>query len=282
MKKTALVLEGGGMRGLYTAGVLDCFLNNNLEFDYVIGVSAGACNALSYISKQYERNYRINTGYTNDKRYISYKNLLTTGSIFGMDMMFNLIPNELDPFDYDSFKKSKTKLNIVVTNCETGTGNYYDIEDLTEGMEIIKASMSLPLVSPVVKYEGKIFLDGGIVDPIPVKKVLDEGYEKVVVILTQHKGYVKLKTSTIPLLKIRYKKYPRFIKAMEKRHEKYNETLAYLEELEREGKAFVIRPDEKINVKRLERDEEKLKEVYRQGLIEGNIKCESLKKFLEI
>lgn len=281
MKKTALVLEGGGMRGLYTAGVLDCFLNNNLEFDYVIGVSAGACNALSYISKQHERNYRINTGYTKDKRYISYKNLLTTGSIFGMDMMFNLIPNELDPFDYDTFKSSKTKLNIVVTNCETGLGNYYDIDDLNEGMEIIKASMSLPLVSTMVKYDEKIFLDGGIVDPIPVQKALDEGYDKVVVILTQHKGYVKLKTSTIPLLKVKYKKYPKFIKAMEQRHEKYNKTLAYLEELESEGKVFVIRPDEKINVQRLERDAEKLKEVYRQGLSEGNIKYELLKEFLE-
>ena len=178
MKEIALILEGGGMRGVYTAGVLDFFLEKKIEFKYCMAVSAGACHGVSYVSKQHKRNYRVGIDYINDKEYLSFKNLIKTGSLFGMQMLFETIPNKLDPFDYEAFKESKTIFNVGVTNCETGLPEYYEIRDLMENYDTLRASMSLPLVAPIVSYKGKKLLDGGISNPIPVKKAMQAGYSK--------------------------------------------------------------------------------------------------------
>lgn len=265
MKETALILEGGGMRGVYTAGVLDFFLEKQIEFEYCIAISAGACHGVSYLSKQHKRNYRIGIDYIKDKRYLSLKNLITTGSLFGMEMLFDTIPNELDPFDYKAFKDNSTRFNVGVTNCETGLPEYYEIKDLMNSYDALRASMSLPLVAPIVEYDHKKLLDGGISDPIPIKKALAEGYKKQVIVLTQHKGYQKTKSSAIPIIKRKYKKYPKLIEAMEKRHEVYNDTLNFIDKLEQEGKVFIIRPSKPLGIGRFENDKDKLRGAYQQG-----------------
>lgn len=281
MEKQSLILEGGGMRGLYTAGVLDLFLEENIDFPYCIAISAGACQGVSYISKQHKRNYRINTKYVKDKRYISVENLIKTGSLFGMKMLLETIPNELDPFDYEAFKQSPTIFKIGTTDCHTGLPVYYTIEDLREGYEAMQASISLPLVAPIVQYEDKHLLDGGIVDPIPIQKSIIDGNEKHVVVLTRHQGYEKKRISALPLIKRQYKKYPKLVEAMANRHEVYNKTLRDIEHLEKEGKCFVIRPMKPLDVSRFETNEKKLKALYDQGYQEAKDQCRQLKAFLE-
>lgn len=281
MDKKGLVLEGGGMRGLYTAGVLDLFLEKDIDMKYCIGVSAGATQTVSYLSKQHKRNYRINLDYIKDKRYLSFRNLFKTGSIFGMNMIFNIIPNELDPFDYKEFKENDVTFVVGVTNCETGKPEYYNVDDLDHGVETLKATMSLPLVAPIVEYEGKKLLDGGITDPIPIRKSIEDGNEKHVVVLTQHKGYKKEKNKALSFVRRKYKRFPKLIEALEKRHEVYNETLELLDKLEQEGKCFIIRPSEPLNIGRLERNTDKLNNVYEQGYDDAKILYNKLVEFLE-
>lgn len=282
MENVALILEGGGMRGLYTAGVLDLFIEKGIEIKYCVGVSAGACQGVSYVSKQLKRNYRVNINYIKDKRYFSVRNWVRTGSLFGMDMLLNKIPNELEPFDYEVFKNSEGVFKIGVTNCETGLAEYYEVKDFREdGYDTLQASISLPLVAQIVEYDGKSLLDGGIADPIPVRQAIKDGNEKHVIILTQHKGYQKSRTKTVPLLKKKYKAYPKFVEAMEKRHEVYNETLSFVDQLEKEGKCFVIRPSMPLNIGRFETNPEKLKGIYEQGYKEAAGKYEELCSFLE-
>ena len=281
MDNTSLILEGGGMRGVYSAGVLDLLLDKNIDIKYCIGVSAGACNCVSYISKQRKRNYRVNINYINDKRYLSFRNLIKTGSAFGMDMLFNIIPNELDPFDHETFKSSGTKFFVGVTNCETGLPEFYNIKDLNEdGYDSLKASISLPLVAKIIDYDNKKFLDGGIAAPIPIKKAIDDGIEKHVVILTQHKGYKKSKTKIMPIIKRKYKEHSGLIDAMENRYKVYNETLEMLDKLEEEGKCFIIRPSSPLKVSRFERDKSKLEEIYNKGYEDAKALSEDLIKFL--
>lgn len=282
MEKVSLVLEGGGMRGVYTAGVLDLFLNKNLDIGYCIGVSAGACHGVSYISKQYKRNYNVNIKYIKDKRYLSFRNLIKTGSLFGMDMLFDIIPNQLEPIDYNAFKESKTIFKVGVTNCNTGLPEYYEVTDLNDGYDPIKASISLPLISPVVKLGEKEFLDGGIADPIPIKKAIEDGNEKHIVILTQHKGYIKERTKGVPIIKRKYRKYPKLVESMSNRHETYNNTLGFLDELEKMGKCFVIRPSKPLNVSRFEKNPENLKNIYKQGYDDAKRAYKDLVEFLNI
>jgi predicted patatin/cPLA2 family phospholipase len=281
MDNTSLILEGGGMRGVYSAGVLDLLLDKNIDIKYCIGVSAGACNCVSYISKQKKRNYRVNINYINDKRYLSFRNLIKTGSAFGMDMLFNKIPNELEPFDHEAFIDSGTKFLVGVTNCETGLPEFYNIKDFNEdGYDPLKASISLPLVASIIDYDNKKLLDGGIAAPIPIQKAIDDGIEKHVVILTQHKGYKKSKTKIMPIIKRKYKNHPALIDAMENRYKIYNETLEMLDKLEEEGKCFVIRPSSPLEVGRFERDKNKLEEIYNKGYEDAKALSEDLIKFL--
>lgn len=281
MKDVSLVLEGGGMRGVYTAGVLDFFIDVNFYPSYCIGVSAGACQGASYIAKQYQRNYRININYIRDKRYLSLRNLITTGSLFGMDMLFNKIPNELEPFDYDTFKASDILFKVGVTDCETGLSNYYQIDDFKDNYSPLTASVSLPLVAPIVKHQGKKLLDGGIADPIPIRQAIKDGNKKHIVVLTQHKGYQKSKVKELMLIKRKYKQYPKLIEAMEKRHDVYNHTLAFLDELEEKKLCYIIRPSTPLCIGRFERNPEKLKEVYRKGYEDAKKEYLQLKEFIK-
>ncbi|KPU27934.1 patatin [Caloranaerobacter sp. TR13] len=265
MVKAGLVLEGGGMRGCYTSGVLDFFMEKDLYFPYIIGVSAGACNASSYISRQKGRSIKINLDYAKDDRYISYKNLITKGSIFGMDFIFNEIPNKLVPFDFETFNKAKEKFIIVATDCKTGQPVYFDKDECEDVIKAIKASSSLPFVAPIVEIEGKFLLDGGIADPLPIKKSIEDGNKKNVIVLTRNREYRKSPFKLKKLLKIIYSEYPGIIDAMLNRYKIYNNTLEYIEKLESEKKVFVIRPTKDMKVDRIERDVNKLKELYEMG-----------------
>lgn len=281
MNNTSLILEGGGMRGVYSAGVLDLLLDKGININYCVGVSAGACNCISYISKQRKRNYRVNINYIDDKRYLSIRNLIKTGSAFGMDMLFDIIPNQLDPFDHEAFNNSDKKFFIGTTNCDTGIPEFYQIKNFAEdGYESIKASISLPLVASVIKYDNKNLMDGGIAAPIPIQKAIDDGIEKHIVILTQHKGYRKSKSKIMPIIKRKYKNYNGLINAMENRHKIYNDTLDLLDKLEEEGKCFIIRPSSPLNVGRFEKDKNKLDSVYNKGYDDANNLSEELIKFL--
>jgi predicted patatin/cPLA2 family phospholipase len=281
MENIGLVLEGGGMRGLFTAGVLDFFLDQNIEFPYVVGVSAGACNAVSYISKQYQRNLRINTMYLKDKRYFSLRNLLTTGSLFGMEMLFQLIPNTLDPFDYDAFKAARCRMRIVTTDCVTGLAAYYDAVDLRDSLLPLQASMSLPVISAPVRYDGKLLMDGGVADPIPIQQSIADGNTKNVVVLTRDAAYRKTPEKYFSYIKRKYRDYPKLVEALKQRHTVYNEALALTGRLEREGKAVVIRPEQPLDVGRLERRRPRLEALYREGYRAAENKAAALERLFD-
>lgn len=283
MGKVGLVLEGGGMRGLYTAGVLDFFMEKNLYFPYVIGVSMGACNAASYISRQKGRNKRINIDYIDDPRYLSIKNWISRKGIFGSDFIFDEIPNKLELFNMEAFKNSREKFVIGTTDCDNGKPVYFEKDEcMDDVLDIIKASSSLPFMSPIVKYNGINLLDGGISDPIPVKKSIEDGNNKNVVILTRNEGYVKKPLKFKFLVRKVYASHKGLIDSMINRYKKYNDTIKYIEKLERLGKAFVIRPLKAMKVKRIEKDRKKLVELYEQGYKEAENYYEDLDKWLQL
>ncbi|NLJ89148.1 MAG: patatin family protein [Epulopiscium sp.] len=265
MKKVGLVLEGGGLRGVYTSAILDFFIDKNLFFPYVIGVSAGACNAISYISRQRGRNKEININYITDKRYISFSNLIRDKELFGTKFLFDDIPNRLCPFDYNNFYNAKETFVVCTTNCVTGKPMYFYKDNSKDFFEAVKASMSLPFISNIVEFRDNYLLDGGISDAIPIKKSIEDGNEKNVLILTRHKGYRKKPSKTTKLAKKIYAEYPNLIEAMANRHLMYNSTLDYIEQLEKEGKVFVVYPSKPIKVKRVEKNPKKLSALYEQG-----------------
>lgn len=264
--KRGLILEGGAMRGMFTAGVLDVFMENNIEFDGIIAVSAGATFGCNYISGQIGRTIRYNKKYCRDKRYCSFRSLITTGDLYGEDFCYNKIPNELDPFDNEAYKKSTTEFYIVATDIESGLPVYkkYDVDD-PDALSWMRASASMPLASRIVEIGNRKFLDGGMSDSVPIKEFEKMGYDKNVVILTQPYDYVKSKNSVLPLIKLVYKKYPKLIDVMKNRHIMYNETTDYIKEKENKGELFVIRPKEKLCVNHVEHDAQKLEAAYQEG-----------------
>ena len=280
--KKGLILEGGAMRGMFTAGVLDVFMENNIEFDGVIGVSAGATFGCNYISKQAGRTIRYNKKYCRDKRYCSFRSLVKTGDLFGEDFCYNKIPNELDPFDNDTFRKSDVEFHIVATDIESGKPVYkkYDVDD-PDALNWMRASASMPLASRIVEIGDQKFLDGGMSDSIPVKAFENLGYNKNVVVLTQPDGYVKKKNSALPLIKLKYKKFPKLIEVMANRHIMYNETLEYIKEKEATGELFVIRPEEPLNVGHVEHNADELEKAYQTGRKVTEKKLEKLKEYLK-
>jgi len=265
LEKTGLVLEGGGLRGMYTAGVLDFLIDKKLFFPYIIGVSAGACNANSYISRQRGRNRDINLNYIQDKRYISLSNLLREKELFGTKFLFDDIPNKLCPFDYDSFQQAKETFVVCTTDCVSGKPMYFYKDNSEDFFEAVKASMSLPFISHIVEFRNHYLLDGGITDAIPIKKSIEDGNTKNVIVLTRHKGYRKRPSKSHKFAQRFYADYPNLVEALDKRHIMYNETLDYIEQLENEGKAFVIRPSTPVKVKRIEKNPKKLAALYEQG-----------------
>lgn len=279
MVEAGLVLEGGGMRGLYTAGVLEYFMEQNLYFPYNIGVSAGACMAASYLSRQKGRNKKVNLGYVEDKRYISFTNFIRKREVFGMDFIFDEIPNRLVPFDMDTFRNSPEKFVVVTTDCETGEPVYYDKTNHGDDLVLLlRASSSLPFVASSVEYQGRHLLDGGIVDPIPIKKAQEDGFEKNVIILTKPEGYYKRPSKLTSFLK--YKKHPKVSELLSVRYKIYNETMRYIDEQEKLGKVYVIRPSKTLPVGRMERNKERLEELYELGWHDAKGHYEKLQQFL--
>ena len=280
--KIGLVLEGGGMRGLYTSGVLDFFMEENLFFPYVIGVSAGACNALSYISRQKGRNREININYANDPRYINLKNLFLGKGIFGMDFIFNDIPNHLLPFEYDKFNQAKERFVVPTTDCISGETVYFEKNICRDLFTAVKASSSMPIASKMVIMEGKFLLDGGISDPIPVLKSMQDGNSRNVIILTRDEGYRKKPSRARYITNILYSRYEELAKAIEDRYKVYNQTLDYIEEAENEGRFFVIRPQKPVKIKRIERNPIKLQELYEAGYNDAKANYEELSRWLKM
>lgn len=281
MYQAGLVLEGGGMKGVYTSGVLDFFLDKGLEFSSCYGVSAGACSLCSFLSKQRGRAYHVTVDYLKDKNYCGLYSLLKTGDLFGADMCYYQIPDVLNPYDHDAFYRYQGNFYSVVTNIETGEAEYIPIKDLKKDIEAIRASASLPLVSRNVPWDGKLLLDGGISDAIPLKRSMAEGNRKNVVVMTKENGYRREPSSAAFLVKLRYKKYPKVYELMRDRHLAYNETLDFIEEQVKAGNTFVIRPKQKSDVGRIEKDEAKLKALYEEGYRDGEECYEELVAFLE-
>ena len=280
MIKAGLVVEGGGMRGVYSAGVLDFFIEKDLFFENNYGVSAGACHLCSYLAKQYKRAFRVNVDYLDDKRYCSVHSLLKTGNLFGAEMFYDIIPNELDLFDYDTYNKNKSNFYAVITNINTGKPEYVKIGDLKKDIIYVRASSSLPLLAQNVKINDKEYLDGGISDSIPIKKSIADGNKKNIVILTRDKTYRKEKNSLMPIMKLKYKKYPNFVKAMANRHIVYNETLDFIKALEKNRDVFVIRPKKPVTIGRTEKNREKLEALYNDGYNDAKDCYEDLLKYL--
>ena len=281
MIEAGLVVEGGGMRGVYTAGVLDYFMEKNLYFDDCYGVSAGACHISSYVSKQIGRSMKVTLDYINDKRYCSINSLIKTGDMFGVEMLYDLIPNKLELYDYDTFNKFKGNFYSVVTNCKTGKAEYIKIKDMKKDIIAVRASSSLPLLSRVVEINGEKYLDGGITDSIPIKKSIEDNHRKNVVILTRDKTYRKKKSSFSPIFKLKYRKYPNLVNAIENRYKMYNNTLDFIEEKVKTGEVFVIQPKEPVHISRVEKDKTKLKELYDKGYNDAKECYEDLIKFIK-
>lgn len=281
MYQAGLVLEGGGLKGVYTAGVLDFFLDKGIEFSSCYGVSAGACNLCSFLSKQQGRAYHVSVDYLDDKNYCSAYSLLKTGDLFGAEMCYHKIPDELYPYDYDTYNQYQGVFYSVVTNIETGQPEYIPIKDMKEDIEAVRASASLPLVSRNVSYQGKLYLDGGISDAIPLRKSVEDGNNKHVVVMTKEVGYRRKPSSMTSLIKLRYRKYPRVYELMKNRHIAYNETLDFIEEQVKAGSTFLIQPKIKSDVGRIEKDRNKLKALYEEGYKEAAECYEDLLKFLE-
>ncbi len=278
--KTCLVLEGGGLRGIYTAGVLDEMFKDKIKIDAIIGVSMGALIGINYKSKQPERAIRYNLRYCNDKRYMGFRSFLKTGNIANKEFAYYKIPNELDKFDYDTYKKTKMKMYVTVTNLETGEAEYIEIKDAKDNIEYFRATSSIPGVSKIVEIDGKKYLDGGIADSIPVKKALDLGYDRVIVVLTRPIEYRKKETE-MKWLQSRYKKYPKFMKTISKRNKSYNEKVEKIIKLEKEGKVFCIRPSKRVNIKRIEKNERIILEQYNLGKRDYLDSKEELLKFVK-
>ena len=262
---TGLVLEGGGLRGVFTCGVLDCFMDHGIRFPFTVGVSAGACNGLSYMSGQRGRAKSSNIDLMEKHQYVGFKYLLTQGCIMDFKLLFEDFPEKIIPYNYDAYFSNPDRFVMVTTNCLTGKAEYFEEKTSAERvMSIVRASSSLPYVTKITYVDGVPMLDGGIADSIPVEYALAQGYNKLVVVLTRNYGYRK-KERSMPLAKTFYKKYPELQKALSLRNSIYNKTMDLIEKLEQEGRITVIRPLKPIEVGRMEKDTTKLSALYEEG-----------------
>lgn len=262
----SLVLEGGTLRPIFSSGAMDALLDNDIMFPYCVGVSAGITNGVSYLSKQKKRNLEILEKYRNDKRYLSYRNYLKCKSMFGLDFVFNEIPNKLVPFDYETFNTYDGTALVGVTNAITGKIEYLNIKDLDEKCTMLRATCALPLFFPAIKINGTPYYDGGICDPIPIKKSINDGNDKHLIILTRPKEYVKeLGKGNVFVSRLFSRKYPKLKDHFLNRHEHYNETVKFCEELESQGKAIIIRPTLEQSIESFEKDINKLRTGYENG-----------------
>ena len=279
--KTGLIMEGGAMRGMFTAGVLDVLMENGLVTDGAIGVSAGAVFGCNYKSHQIGRVIRYNTEYCNDKRYASFKNLVKTGNLYSEQFCYHEVPEKLDPFNEAAFAASPMDFFVVCTDVKTGEPIYHkcrkgDAEDVLW----MEASASMPLAAKIVKIGHYGLLDGGVADSIPVRFFESIGYKRNLIILTQPKGYTKKKNKFLPAIRAKYFRYPAFVEAVADRHERYNETLSYISMLEQVGKDYVIRPPIPLEIGAMERDPAQLRRVYETGRAVAQIQVEKIRDFL--
>ncbi|WGE33932.1 patatin-like phospholipase family protein [Actinobacillus genomosp. 1] len=277
--KIGLVLEGGAMRGMFTAGVLDVFLDENIHIDGAVTVSAGALFGINYPAKQRGRVLRYNLNYLNDKRYMGLHSLLTTGNIVNRDFAFYELPFTLDPFDQETFSKAQFDFWVTLTNIESGAAEYVKITDAFAQMEVLRATSAMPLVSKIVEIDGKKYLDGGIADSIPLRKCIDLGYDKIIVVLTRPLDYRK-KPSSTALFKWFYRKYPKLIERWQNRYAEYNQSVEQVIKLQEQQKIFVIRPSQTLAISRLEKDPNKVKAMYELGVHDAKQLISALKDFL--
>ena len=282
--KIGIVLEGGAMRGMYTAGVLDILMDFNLKVTDMVGVSAGVLFGVNYPSRQKGRAIRYNKKYIKDKRYTSFHSLITTGNIINKDFAFYELPLKLDVFDEKTYEESGIRFYATATNIKTGKAEYIKVKNVLKQMEVLRASSAMPYVSKIVEWSGNQYLDGGIADSIPVEACKKLGCDKIILILTRPITYRKAKTSRVVkrLNKILYRNYPNLIKALNQRNQNYNRQVESIIKMEKRGELFVIRPSKPIQIKRIEKDINKLQEVYDLGVHDAKHCSTDLQKYLSI
>ena len=280
-KRTGLILEGGAMRGMFTAGVTDVMMENGIEFDGIIGVSAGATFGCNYKSRQPGRTIRYNVALCKDPRYCSFRSLFKTGDLYGADFCYRVLPDELDVFDKTAYNENPTAFYAVVTDIESGQPVYHRCDDAQDSLEWMRASASMPVFSTPVALDGHLYLDGGISDSIPLKAFEDMGYNRNVVILTQPAEYIKKHNKTMPYLRMRFgRKYPKMVRALDVRHNFYNKQRAYVRRRESEGGAYVVMPDFPLKIGSICHNPDDLRRVYAQGRVVGEKNIEGIKAFL--
>jgi rssA protein len=282
--KGAMCLEGGSLRGLFTAGVLDALLDNEVYIEYVNGVSAGSMNGMNYISRQRGRSKRINLKYLHDKRYISYKNMFKSRQIFNFDFLFDDISNKYDIFDWESFNDKAKKYEVVATDVITGESKFFDKNNCSDIISAVKASASMPVMSKMIDVEGRKYLDGGISTSIAYKRAFDVGYSKAIVVLTREEGYRKKPVNKIneSIYKRYFKPLPNLVEKLMTVPERYNKMQEEMEELAKEGKLLIIRPQNKVTVQRLEHSSVKLEKLYNEGYEVGSKNIENIKNFIAL
>lgn len=279
--QTGLVLEGGAMRGMFTAGVMDVLMENNVRFEGAVGVSAGAAFGVNYKSGQIGRVLRYNVRFCQDKRYCGIESYLKSGNLYNTDFCYNEVPLRLDPFDFQTYSENPMQFYVVCTDVETGQPVYHAYAGSEDsGFDWIRASASLPLVAQIVQIDGRKMLDGGLSDSIPLAFMERMGYTRNVVVLTQPRGYCKTPNRMLPLLRVWYRQYPHLLEALKNRHNMYNEELAFVAEEEAAGRAFVICPHEKLPIGKVEKDPDKLRFVYRLGRNAAEEQLPALRAFL--
>ena len=279
--KKGLVLEGGGMRGLFTTGVMDVMMEHGIRFDGIVGVSAGATFGCNYKSHQPGRVLRYNVRFKDDPRYMGLRSLLRTGNLVGAEFSYHTLPQELDVFDAETFCSDPAEFHIVCTDVETGEPVYHRIDEIDdEAFDWIRASASMPLVSRPVNLDGRLLLDGGISDSIPLRYFQALGFGRNIVILTQPKGFFKKKTKLMPLFHLFMRRYPAIIRAMARRHLMYNDELSYLAEQERQGSILLIYPQETLPIGRTEQDEQKMRRVYAMGRAKAEEMLQEIETFI--
>ena len=279
MKKTALVLEGGAMRGMYTAAVLDVLMDEGIEVDAIYATSAGVLFGVNYISGQRGRAIRYNKRFSRDKRYMGVHSLVTSGNVINKDFAFYEVPFTLDVFDDETYKKSEVKMVATVTNVHTGGVEYMEIESVLEQMEVLRAASAMPFVSQMVELDGQLYLDGGLSDSIPLKKCQADGYERIIVVETRPKGYRKKKSSAL-LAKLFYSKYPNLLETINNRYATYNDILQEIDDLDAKGEIVLVQPSKELHLGRIESNPDRLQEMYDLGVGDAKALLPRIKEFL--
>lgn len=279
-KRTALVLEGGAMRGMYTAAVLDVLMNEGIKVDAIYATSAGVLFGVNYISGQRGRAIRYNKRFSRDKRYMGIHSLVTSGNIINKDFAFYEVPFTLDVFDQEAYSRSETKMIATVTNVHTGGVEYIEVKDVLEQMEVLRAASAMPFVSQMVELDGQFYLDGGLSDSIPLKKCQEDGYERIIVVETRPKGYRKIKVNSLPA-KLYYSKYPNLVETINNRYIGYNSILQEIDVLDEKGEIVLVRPSKELHLGRVESNPDRLQEMYDLGIEDAKVLLPRIKEFIE-